>query len=156
MIVMNSGSQLSEMTKIQCSQVARLDGRLWKIARLTPAFLWFCPSFCDLVHVQSVIELFGTVKPCDESCELHKLLQWSFPSKGTIYFREVYILLNFDIFEETNWFFLLFENFNFARLCACLIMPIFLLKKCPSFYKNKPVWRIGHTFHRNLLWVKSG
>ena len=41
---------------------ARLDRRLWKIARLMPIFLWFCPSICDFVHIQSVIELFGTVK----------------------------------------------------------------------------------------------
>ena len=30
---------------------ARLDGRLGKIARLTPVFLWFCPSICDFGHV---------------------------------------------------------------------------------------------------------
>ena len=40
---------------------ARLDGRLGKIARLTPVFLQFCPSFCDLVHVQSVSELLSKV-----------------------------------------------------------------------------------------------
>ena len=28
-----------------------LDGRLWKIARLTPVFLWFCPSICNFGHV---------------------------------------------------------------------------------------------------------
>ena len=33
---------------------ARLDGRLWKIARLKPVFLWFCPSICDFGHVQRV------------------------------------------------------------------------------------------------------
>ena len=38
---------------------ARISGRLWKIARVTPGFLWFCPDFCDLVHVQSVIGLFA-------------------------------------------------------------------------------------------------
>ena len=42
---------------------ARLD------VRLKPVFLWFCPSICDFVHIQSVIVLFGTVKPC----ELHKM-----------------------------------------------------------------------------------
>ena len=30
---------------------ARLDGRLWKIACLTPVFLRFCPSICDFGHV---------------------------------------------------------------------------------------------------------
>ena len=39
-----------------CSHVACLDGRLRKIARLTPVFLRFCLSFCDLVHIQSDIE----------------------------------------------------------------------------------------------------
>ena len=38
---------------------ARLNGHLGKIARLTPVFLQFCPSFCDLVHVQSVSELLS-------------------------------------------------------------------------------------------------
>ena len=28
-----------------------LDGRLGKIARLTPVFLWFCPSICDFGHI---------------------------------------------------------------------------------------------------------
>ena len=41
---------------------ARLDGHLWKNARLTPVFLWFCSSFCDELHVQSVIELFAKCK----------------------------------------------------------------------------------------------
>ena len=47
---------------------AHLDTHLWK----TPVFLWFCLSFCDLVDVQSVIELFGTGKPCGKPCELHE------------------------------------------------------------------------------------
>ena len=33
-------------------------GHLRKIAQITPGFLWFCPDFCDLVQIQSVIELF--------------------------------------------------------------------------------------------------
>ena len=37
---------------------ARISGHLRKIARITPGFLWFCPDFCDLVQIQSVIELF--------------------------------------------------------------------------------------------------
>ena len=37
---------------------ARIPGHLGKIARITPGFLWFCPDFCDLVQIQSVIELF--------------------------------------------------------------------------------------------------
>ena len=40
---------------------ARLDGRLGKIARLTPVFLKFCPSFYDLVQVQSVSEMLSKV-----------------------------------------------------------------------------------------------
>ena len=42
-----------------------------------------CPSnarLCDLVDVQSVIELFGTVKPCGKPCELHKLYSDRTPS----------------------------------------------------------------------------
>ena len=38
---------------------ARISGRLGKIARIMPGFLWFCPDFCDSVHVQSVMELFA-------------------------------------------------------------------------------------------------
>ena len=38
---------------------ARLDGQLWKIARLTPVYLRFCPSICDYGHAQSVIKPFG-------------------------------------------------------------------------------------------------
>ena len=37
----------------------RISGHLGKITRITPGFLWFCPDFCDLVHVQSVMELFA-------------------------------------------------------------------------------------------------
>ena len=44
---------------LQWTQVARLAERFRKIARLTPVFLWVCPSFCDLVHIQSDIEPFG-------------------------------------------------------------------------------------------------
>ena len=32
---------------------------LGKNAQITPLFLWFCPDFCGLVHVQSVLELFA-------------------------------------------------------------------------------------------------
>ena len=42
----------------------RLDERLWKIARLKPVFLCFCPSICDFGHIQRVIVLFGTVNQC--------------------------------------------------------------------------------------------
>ena len=38
---------------------ACLNRCLWKKARQTPVFLWICPSFCNLVHDQSVSELFG-------------------------------------------------------------------------------------------------
>ena len=38
---------------------ARISGHLGKITRITPGFLWFCPDFCDLVHVQSIMELFA-------------------------------------------------------------------------------------------------
>ena len=37
-------------------QSARLYRRLWKIARVKPVFLWFCPSICDFGHIQRVIE----------------------------------------------------------------------------------------------------
>ena len=45
------------------------------------------------------------------------------------------------------------KNLSFARLCASL-MPVLLSKKRPSFYKNKPVWRIvntGFAFKQILL-----
>ena len=66
--------------KTSCPSIDRfacLDGHLWKNACLTPVSLWFCLSFCYLVHIQSVIEPFRTVKPCGKPCELHK--QWLFP-----------------------------------------------------------------------------
>ena len=37
-----------------------LDGRLWKVACLTPIFLWFCLSFCDLVHIQGLFRCLAS------------------------------------------------------------------------------------------------
>ena len=42
---------------VQCD--ARISWHLEKIAWITSGFLWFCQAFCDLVHIQSVIELFA-------------------------------------------------------------------------------------------------
>ena len=35
---------------------------MWEIARLTPVFLCFCPSICDFVRVQSVLQK-GELRP---------------------------------------------------------------------------------------------
>ena len=45
---------------------ARIYGHLWKIARITPVFVWFCPYFGDSVLVQSVIEL----------CQVRSITLW--------------------------------------------------------------------------------
>ena len=58
---------------------ARLDGHLWKNARLTPVFLWFCPSSCDLVHVQSVIELLSKVNHIATRLSSNDMLNKKFP-----------------------------------------------------------------------------
>ena len=42
------------------------------------------------------------------------------------------------------------KHLNFARLFAPLT-PVFLLKECPFFYKNEPIWRISHTV-KGISW----
>ena len=97
---------------------ACLDRRLWKIARLTPVFLWFCPSICDFGHVQSVIELSG--KQVNNALSVHQITKRRRNHKKPE-FRPSLRQSNARIFVQKT--------------------PVFR----PSFYKNEPVWRIGYT-----------
>ena len=95
---------------LQWTQVVRLAERFRKIARLTPVFLWVCPSFCDLVHIQSDIEPFGfrwtKLWKCTKSQKDDKIAQKKLELRPT--------------FRPSN-----------ARIFA-KIAPVF----CLSFYKN--------------------
>ena len=44
------------LSRLDKSRFAQISGRLWKIARI---FVIWPGFFCDLVHVQSVVELFA-------------------------------------------------------------------------------------------------
>ena len=118
---------------------ARLDGHLWKNARLTPVFLWFCPSSCDLVHVQSVIELLSKVNHVATRLSSNDMLNKKFPQMN---FHPnivmIYALLSLKC-RESNLRAFLYKNLNFARLFARLT-PVFLLKKSarlsPVFYQK--------------------
>ena len=46
-----------DLSGLDKSGRVRISGHLGKIARIMPGFLWFCPDFCDLVHIQSIIDL---------------------------------------------------------------------------------------------------
>ena len=127
---------------------ARLDGHLGKIARLTPVFLQFCPSFCDLVHVQSVSELLSKLNHvATRLCTFNKwflLINLNFDALPNQCSQEKSCESNLRAFFKN-------KNLNFARLrpslCPCNArifvkkMPVFR----PSFFKYGPVWRIWHT-----------
>ena len=115
---------------------ARLDGRLGKIARLTPVFLQFCPSFCDLVHVQSVSELLSKVNYVATRLRHLETIRWHVewklpPNELSPKIVLIYALLLLKCRESYLRAFLI-HNLNFARLFARLT-PVFLLKKRPSF-----------------------
>ena len=111
---------------------ARLDGHLGKIARLTPVFLQFCPSFCDLVHVQSVSELLSKLNHvATRLCTLNKwflLIIFNFDGLPNQCSQEKSRESNLRAFLKTRTWILPV----YARLYARLT-PVFLLKKCPSF-----------------------
>ena len=115
---------------------ARLDGRFGKIARLTPVFLWFCPSFCDLVHVQSVNELLSKINYVATRLRHLERIRWHVewklpPNELSPKIVLIYALLLLKC-RESNLRAFLIHNLNFARLCARLT-PVFLLKKRPYF-----------------------
>ena len=99
---------------------ARLDGRLGKIARLTPVFLWFCPSICDFGHIhERYWAVWQTGQQRFQRALNHKKTTKSLKPEFCPSLRPS----NARIFVQKA--------------------PVF----CPSFYKNEPVWRIGNTGH---------
>ena len=97
---------------------ARLDGHLWKIAHLTPVFLWFCPSICDFGHVHERYWAVWQTGQQRFQCALnHKKTTESLKPEFCPSLRPS----NARIFVQKT--------------------PVFR----PSFYKNEPVWRIGNT-----------
>ena len=124
------------LSRLSKDGFARLDGRLGKIARLTPVFLQFCPSFCDLVHVQSVSELLSKVNYVATRLRHLETIRWHVewklpPNELSPKIVLIYALLLLKC-RESNFRVFLIHNLNFARLFARLT-PVFLLKKRPSF-----------------------
>ena len=97
---------------------ARPDGRLGKIARLTPLFLWFCPSICDFGHIhERYWAVWQTGQQRFQRALNHKKTTKSLKPEFCPSLRPS----NARIFVQK--------------------VPVFR----PYFYKNEPVWRIGNT-----------
>ena len=125
---------------------ARLDGHLGKIARLTPVFYQFCPSFCDLVHVQSVSELLSKLNHvATRLCTFNKwflLIIFNFDALPNQCSQEKSCESNLRAFFKN-------KNLNFARLCPSLrpSNARIFVKKMPVFFQ---IWarlkNLAHCF----------
>ena len=119
-------------TRPSLDERARPDGRLGKIARPTPVFLWFCPSICDFGHVhERYWAVWQTGQQRFQRALNHKKTTKSLKPEFCPSLRPS----NARIFVQKA--------------------PVFR----PSFYKNEPVWRIGNTGipyligHTGCVWV---